>query len=69
MAVSIGLELTLTAAPSRASSLKSLGGRSKVMSMSPLSSSARRLPALGTSRCTMRRSLGKGPLFQSSLRT
>ena len=28
------------------------------MSMSPLTSSARRLPALGTSRCTMRRSFG-----------
>ena len=39
------------------------------MSASPRSISARRLPADGTVRQTMRLTFGSGPLFQSSLRS
>src|SRR6185503_9275214 len=49
-------------------SWKSFGGRSNEMSASPRSSSARRLPAEGTSRRITRRIFGSGPDFQSSLR-
>ena len=39
------------------------------MSASPRSISARRLPAEGTMRQTMRLIFGSGPFFQSSLRS
>ena len=67
-AFSIGVLNTWMFFFSCAHSAKSFGGISKVMSMSPFSISARRLPAEGMSRCTMRRIFGSLPLFQSSKR-
>ena len=67
-AFSTGVLTTFTLLFSVASSEKSFGGSSKVMSMSPFSSSARRLPADGTSRWITRLMAGSGPLFQSSKR-
>ncbi len=61
--------VTTATLPACLSSAKSLFGRSKEMSASPRSISARRLPAEGTWRQTMRLAFGSGPLFQSSLRS
>ena len=68
MPLPIGVETTMTL-PACLSSAKSLFGRSNEMSASPRSIRARRLPADGTMRQTMRLSLGSGPDFQLSLRS
>jgi hypothetical protein len=60
---------TMLSLPMFLSSTKSLLGRSYEISASPRSSSARRLPAEGTMRHTMRRTFGSGPPVHLSLRS